>query len=204
MKKFVLVILPTALLTAALLAGCGQPGGAGGAAPSASDGAAPSASDSAAPAPPSAGASASAAAGSDMSQPFGLNQTATFSQTAYTMKVTATDVKTSAGNDNDKPQDGNIFVGVNFSIENDMSNDYTMDENQMINAYVNGTAVSRLGFERGIFPDDQYKDTIPAGQSMSDYYVVEVPSGTAEVDITVNPDFLGLETATFKIPVPSN
>ena len=66
------------------------------------------------------------------SESFGLNETAVFEK----LKITATEIKTSKGDEFFTPEEGKVFVGVKFTVENISSEEQTVSSLMMFEGYV--------------------------------------------------------------------
>ena len=124
---------------------------------------------------------------------FKLNETAVFKS----LKVTATEMKSSNGDEFFKPADGKTFVGVKFTIEN------TSDEAQSISSLLSFTAYAddvkcdysfnaACAFDEGTLDGD-----IAAGKKLIGWYAVEIPRDWKSLEIDFQPDLLSNITAKF-------
>ena len=147
-------------------------------------------------------ASAAASAATSSGQTFGLNDTAVFKN----LKVTATEIKTSTGSTYLKPSDGNIYVGVNFTIVNTSNKDQVISSALDFDAYTDNNSASESitgasAFGSGTKTID---GKIAPGKQLQGYYVIEAPKTTKVIEIQFKADLFGGSKAVFKFDMPKS
>jgi len=126
---------------------------------------------------------------------FGLNETAAFE----TLKMTALEMKESQGDEYIKADEGKVFVGVKFRIENISDSDEVISSILLFNAYVDGTKVDVNLMPPGDLSDGTLDGTLAAGKSMEGYYVVQAGSEWSEIQLDVQSSWLSNTKAEFVI-----
>lgn len=129
---------------------------------------------------------------------FALNETAVFS----TLKITANEIKTSKGNDYNKPESGNIFVGVKFTIENISNEDQTISSILLFDCYADDVKTDLSIMGSLVFDNGTLDGTLSSGKKMVGYYAIEVPSDTSKIDFEVKSSWLSSSKAKFTLTVP--
>lgn len=126
---------------------------------------------------------------------FGINETATFK----TLKFTATEIKSSKGSGFSKPSDGNIFVGVNFTIENISNENQNISSMLLFEAYADNAKASM-----SLFSDfgSTLDGTITPENSLTGFYAVEIPTDSKKLELHVKSDWLGSGMAVFEFDIP--
>ncbi|MBQ8249861.1 MAG: DUF4352 domain-containing protein [Clostridia bacterium] len=118
---------------------------------------------------------------------FEVGQTAVFDE----LKFTANEVKESTGTSFFAPEDGNIFVGVEFTIENNSEEERPISGYMCFDTRVDDVecAYSLTGV---CAFDSSIDETVAPGGSKTGWYVVEAPEDWKNLEIEINPDiFLG-------------
>lgn len=126
-------------------------------------------------------------------QKFALNETAVFDN----IKVTATELKNSSGNEIIKPESGNVFVGIKFAIENTSSEDQTISSLMLFDAYIDGVKSEYSFNANTAFAEGTLDGSISAGKKMIGYYAVEAKKGWKEISLEVKSDWLSDSKAEF-------
>ncbi len=124
-------------------------------------------------------------ASTDSKAVFGLNETAVFKDS----RVTAIEIKESKGDGFFKPDDGNVFVGVKFVIENTSNESVSISSILQFDAYADDVAVdysisAATVFDKGVDGD------IASGKRIEGWYTIEVPTGYKNIDIYFTNDIL--------------
>lgn len=123
---------------------------------------------------------------------FSLNETAVFNN----LKFTATEIKESNGESFFTPESGNVFVGVNFTIENTSDEEQNISSILLFDAYCDDikcdysvTAACAFG--------DTLDGSIAPGKKMVGWYAIEVPQNWQSVEMHVSSDWLSNNSAKF-------
>ncbi|MCL2678291.1 MAG: DUF4352 domain-containing protein [Clostridiales bacterium] len=124
--------------------------------------------------------------------PFGVGETAVFKD----LKFTALRVQESFGDQFWKPDEGKVFVGVEFLIENISDKDYSISSLMMFTAYADGFAVS-FSLSAEVFFGDTLGGTISPGKKLQGYYALEVPANWQEIEIQIIPELFSTSKAVF-------
>ena len=124
---------------------------------------------------------------------FDLNETAVFNN----LKVTATEVKESEGTEYFKPEDGNVFVGVKFTIENTSEETQNLSSLLCFTAYADDVKCDYSFSAACVFDDGSLDGDIAAGKKMIGWYSVELPSDWKNLQIDFIPDLLSNTPAQF-------
>lgn len=129
------------------------------------------------------------------SEYYKLNETAVFKN----IKVTATEIKESNGSEFFGPDDGNVFVGVKFVIENISDESQSISSLLLFEPYADDvkceysiTANTASNFGSGTLDGE-----IAAGKRMEGWYAVEVPSGWSKIELDVKSSWLSGSSARF-------
>ena len=126
-------------------------------------------------------------------QTFGLNETAVFSN----LKFTATELKESAGTDFFKPESGNIFVGINFTIENTSDEEQTVSTLMLFEGYADDIKCDYSFSATCAFDEGTLDGTIAPGKKLVGWYAVEIPSTWKTLELNVQSDWLSNSSAKF-------
>ena len=124
---------------------------------------------------------------------FELNETAVFNN----LKVTATEVKESEGTEYFKPADGNIFVGVKFTIENTSEETQNLSSLLCFTAYADDVKCDYSFSAACVFTDGSLDGDIAAGKKMIGWYSVELPADWKNLQVDFIPDLLSNTPAQF-------
>ena len=127
-------------------------------------------------------------------QKFSLNETAVFE----TLKITATEIKESNGKSFFEADAGNVFVGINFTIENISDEEQSVSSILLFVAYVDDVSCD-YSFSAGVAFDSKSVDgTIAPGKKLVGYYTVEVPENWRKIELDVKADWLSSAKARFE------
>lgn len=136
---------------------------------------------------------------SDTQETFGLNETAAFKN----IKVTATSIEKRMGNDFFKPDEGNVFVGVKFTIENTSQEDQSISTLLLFDAYADDVKCDYSLNASIVFDEGTLDGTVSPGKKLVGYYAVEVPADTKKLDLEVKSSWLSSSKAVFSLDVPA-
>ena len=124
---------------------------------------------------------------------FGLNETAT----TENLKVTATKVQKSTGDIVFTPEEGNVYVGICFTIENISKEDQNISSLLQFTAYADDVKCNlSIGALAG-FSDGTLDGTIASGKKLVGWYAVEIPESWQSVEVDFKPDLLSSKTVKF-------
>ena len=130
---------------------------------------------------------------------FSLRETAVFSD----IKVTATEIKKSEGESFFSADRGNVFVGVNFTMENTSDKDQALSSLLLFDAYADEI---KLSFSMNAsmamaFSDGTLDGSLPFGRKMVGWYAVEVPKNTKILKLEVKSSWLSSRKAVFMLEI---
>ena len=127
---------------------------------------------------------------------FSVGETAVFGR----IKVTANEICTTKGTDFFVPEKGNIFVGINFTVENIADKDVAMSTLLLFDAYVDGTKCQwSLNGTCAFDASNKTLDgTISPGKKLTGWYCAEVPENWKELELQVSQDFLSSSSNSAK------
>ncbi len=123
---------------------------------------------------------------------FGLNEVATFED----LKFTATEITENAGTQFFSPAEGNIFVGIKFTIENISTEEQSVSSMLLFEPYCDDVKVDYSLSASAVF-EDSLDGTIAAGKKLVGYYSIEVPSSWNTIELEVKANWLSSQSATF-------
>lgn len=126
-------------------------------------------------------------------QSFSLNETAVFKS----LKITATEIKESSGESFFSPDDGKVYVGVKFVIENISDEEQTVSSLLLFDAYVDDVACDLSFTASAAFGSETVDGTIAAGKKLVGWYAMEVPSEWSSIELHVKSNWLSNATAKF-------
>lgn len=126
-------------------------------------------------------------------QTFALNETAVFS----TLKITATEVKESKGDSFFGPDDGNVFVGVKFMVENISDEEQTVSSLLLFDAYADDVSCDLSITAATAFDGGTIDGTIAAGKKLVGWYAMEVPKDWKTIELQVKSNWLSSASAKF-------
>lgn len=132
---------------------------------------------------------------SNEKETFDLNETAVFKN----LKITATEIKKDTGSDLFKPEEGNIFLGVKFTIENISDEDQALSTLLLFDAYADDVKCAYSINASVALQEGTLDGSLSPGKKMTGYYAVEVPEGTQIIDLEVKSSWLSSSKATFRI-----
>ena len=123
---------------------------------------------------------------------YGLNEEATLKN----LKITATELKESMGEQYFGPDDGNVFVGIKFTIENISSTEQSISSLLMFNGYCDDVKLE-YSLTSSMAFDGTLDGSIAAGKKLVGYYSAEVPSNWKTIEVEVKADLLSNDSTTF-------
>lgn len=124
---------------------------------------------------------------------FGLNETAVFKE----LKFTATEIKETKGTEYFKPDSGNVFVGVRFTVENVSDEEQTVSSILLFDGYVDDVKADYSFTAVCAFSNDQLDGTIAPGKKLTGWYALEVPKDWETVELHVKSNWLSGSSAQF-------
>ncbi len=124
---------------------------------------------------------------------FALNETAVFSD----LKFTANQLVTSQGEDFFTPDTGNVFVGIQFTIENISDEEQTISSLLLFDGYVDDTKCDYSVSAGCVFDDGTLDGSIAPGKKLVGWYAVEVPKTWSAIELQVRANLFSDATAKF-------
>lgn len=124
---------------------------------------------------------------------YGPNETATLKN----LKVTATEIKESQGESFLKPDSGNVFVGVKFTIENASNEDQTISSLLQFTAYADDVKCNFSISAVSAFPNGTLDGSVAVGKQLVGWYAVEVPENWQTIEIDFQEDLLSGAMVSF-------
>lgn len=126
---------------------------------------------------------------------FGLNETAVFEK----IKITATELKESEGVEYFEAEEGNVFVGVKFEIENVSDEEQNISSIMMFSAYTDDVASdysisAMMAFDES---GNTLDGSLAPGKKMVGYYAIETAEDWKKIEIQVQADVLDEAKASF-------
>ena len=110
---------------------------------------------------------------------FGLNETAVFDK----LKVTAKDLQESKGDNYFKPEDGKVFVGVNFEIENISDETQNISSILLFDAYADDIKCEYSLSANVAFGNGTLDGELSPGKKLLGWYAVEVPEEWVQIEL---------------------
>ena len=124
---------------------------------------------------------------------FGLNEAAVFSN----LKFTATEWKESKGDKYFKPESGNVFVGIKFTIENVSEETQNVSSLLLFEGYVDDIKCSYSFNASCAFDEGTIDGEVAAGKKLVGWYALEVPEDWSTIEIDIVDDWLSDNSAKF-------
>ena len=125
---------------------------------------------------------------------FRLNETAVFRN----LKITATEIKTSYGDTYFGASEGNIYIGINFTIENISNENVTISSILLFDAYVDGIKCEYSLFANTAFDGNSLDGDLAPGKKLVGYYATEIPEVWDEFELQVKSNYWSSSKAIFK------
>ena len=129
----------------------------------------------------------------DEKEIFKLGETAVFSG----LKFTATEVKESYGEEFFSPEEGNVFIGVKFTIENTSNETKNISSLLLFDAYVDGIKSNISMSAEMAFDEGTLDGELASGKKMVGYYGLEVSEKWEEMELQVSQYWLSNSKAIF-------
>ena len=124
---------------------------------------------------------------------FGLNETAAFSK----LKFTATELEESEGEGFFTPDEGKVFVGIKFTIENVSDEDQAVSSVILFDGYVDDVACSYSFSAQCVFNDGTIDGNVAPGKKLVGWYALEVPKDWKTIELHILPSWLAKDPAKF-------
>lgn len=124
---------------------------------------------------------------------FALNETAVFPN----LKITATELKESTGDDFAQPADGNVFVGIKFKIENVSDEDQIISSMLLFDAYADKTKADYELMQPSDLSGEMLDGTLGSGMNMEGYYIIQAKQDWQEIELQVKSEWLSDSSAKF-------
>lgn len=124
---------------------------------------------------------------------FGINETAVFSN----LKITATEIKETSSKDFFVPEDGNVFVGVKFTIENISDEEQAVSTLLLFEGYVDDVKCEYSLSASCAFDEGTLDGSIAPGKKLVGWYALEVPKNWENIELNVQPSWLSNSSAKF-------
>lgn len=124
---------------------------------------------------------------------FSLNETADFDG----LKITAVNMEEIKGKDYFTAGEGNVFVGVEFLIENTTEEEVNMSSLLMFEAYADDMSCDYSITGTSAFGGETVDGTVASGKKLQGWYAVEVPEDWKTIEMKVSPDIMDDKSATF-------
>jgi len=124
---------------------------------------------------------------------FGLNETAVFEN----LKVTATKLEVSNGKDFFRAENGKVFVGINFEIENISEENQSISSLLLFDAYADDIKCEYSLSANAAFGDGTLDGEISSGKKLVGWYAVEVPEEWKQLELEVKSDWFSDSKAKF-------
>ncbi len=124
---------------------------------------------------------------------FGLNEAASFKN----LKITAIEMSESEGDEFFTPEEGNVFVGVKFEIENISEETQAISSLLLFDAYVNDVKCDYSLSANCIFDGGTLDGSLVPGKKLVGWYAVEVPRDWKLLELEVKPTWLSNSSAKF-------
>ena len=125
---------------------------------------------------------------------FGINEVAVFED----MKIVATEITESKGDDFFNPEKGKIFVGVHFEIENTSDEEQSISSLLMFDGYVDDVKCDYSFTAACAFDEGTLDGTILPGKKLVGWYALEVPENWKSIELMVKSNWLSNTNAVFK------
>ncbi len=122
-----------------------------------------------------------------------INETAVFEN----IKVTATEIKESSGDEIFGPDEGNVFVGIKFVIENISEKSQSISSLLLFDPYADDVKCDYSLTANVEFGDGTLDGEIAPGKRMEGWYAVEVSSNWKKIDLDVKSSWLSGNSARF-------
>lgn len=123
----------------------------------------------------------------------GLNGSAEFK----TLKFTATEIKESSGTTYFSPEEGNVFVGIKFTVENVSDEEQSVSSILLFEAYADDVKCDYSVSAACVFDEGTLDGAVAPGKKLVGWYSLEVPADWSAIEVSVKGDWLSNKAATF-------
>lgn len=113
------------------------------------------------------------------------------------IRVTMTEVKESDGSEYNRPDEGNVFVGCFFEIENDSASEINVSSILCFEAYVDDYSIDESFSACLEFDGDTLDGTVASGKKMKGCICYELPADYQTLEIHFTPDYWSGKDITF-------
>ncbi len=124
---------------------------------------------------------------------FGLNESAVFKD----LKFTATEIEESNGEDFFEPKEGNVFIGIKFTIENISDEEQAVSTLLLFEGYVDEVKCEYSINAACVFDEGTLDGTVAPGRKLVGWYALEVPENWTEIELSVQTNWLSGNSAKF-------
>lgn len=124
---------------------------------------------------------------------FGLNETAVFD----TLKITATEIKETTGSTFFTPEEGKIFVGIKFIVENISDEDQAISSLLLFDAYADDVKCDLSISAGASFSEGTIDGEIAPGKKLIGWYPLEVTKDWKTLELNVVADIFSSASAKF-------
>ncbi len=126
-------------------------------------------------------------------QVYNLNESAVFKD----LKFTATEIKESYGEEFFEPEQGNVYVGVKFDIENISDEEQTVSTLLLFEGYVDDVKTEYSIGAAMAFDDGTLDGSVAPGKKLVGWYALEVPENWSNIELHVQSAWLSNNVAKF-------
>lgn len=113
------------------------------------------------------------------------------------MRFTANEIKVSEGDEFFTPESGNVFIGVNFTVENISDEEQSVSSPLLFDAYADDAKCDYSFNAACAFSDGELDGSIAPGKRLVGWYTVEVPENWSKLELNVKSSWLASKTAVF-------
>ena len=124
---------------------------------------------------------------------FGLNETAAFKS----LKITATEIKKSSGDEFFKPEEGKEFVGIKFTVENISNEEEHVSSLLLFDSYADDVKLEYSLTANTVFKEGTIDGSVKPGKKLIGWYALEVPKNWKDLEINVKSNWLSSKSAKF-------
>ena len=115
------------------------------------------------------------------------------------VKVTLVNAETGHGSQYLTPSAGNIFVTLEFEIENDSSSDINVSSIASFEAYCDDYSVTESITAVALSDKSTLDGNVAAGKKMNGVISYEVPEDWQNLEVTFSPSFWSNHSVTFEV-----
>lgn len=102
------------------------------------------------------------------------------------MRFTANEIKVSEGDEFFTPQSGNVFIGVNFTVENISDEEQSVSSPLLFDAYADDAKYDYSFNAACAFSDGELDGSIAPGKRLAGWYAVEMPENRSKLELNVS------------------